>query len=120
MQNNLFTYKSLSIFSLGLLFAFGCSKKDAEPAALSTSSAQQATLGDATVRLRAKHYIIIASGDQLPSNITEQTKAANGSVTALLSEAGVAAATSEDPNFAANAAKISGVRSVVHDFTYQT
>ncbi|TDN36893.1 peptidase S8 and S53 subtilisin kexin sedolisin [Hymenobacter sp. UV11] len=61
----------------------------------------------------------MASGDQLPADISAKTAAANGKLTALLQEVGVAIATSDDPNFAAKAGKIAGVRSVVHDFTYQ-
>ena len=40
---------------------------------------------------------------------------ANGTLTGLIGESGVVTATSDDPNFAAKAVKISGVRSVVHD-----
>jgi subtilisin family serine protease len=69
--------------------------------------------------LHAKKYIIIASGDQLPADIEGKAASANGKVTKVLTEAGLAIATSDDPNFATKAAKISGVRSVVHDFTYQ-
>lgn len=120
MHNNLLTYRLLPIFSAGLLFTFGCSKKDLEPAqSAGISSVQQATQADATVRLRAKNYIIIASGDQLPSDIEGQTKSANGVMTGLIGATGVATATSDDPNFGVNAAKIADVRSVVHDFTYQ-
>ena len=120
MHNNLLAYRLLSIFSAGLLFTFGCSKKDLEPAqSAGISSVQQAPQADATVRLRAKNYIIIASGDQLPSDIEGQTKSANGVMTGLIRATGVATAASDDPNFGVNAAKIAGVRSVVHDFTYQ-
>ena len=120
MHNNILTNRLLPIFSAGLLFTSGCSKKDLEPAqSAGISSTQQATQADATVRLRAKNYIIIATGDQLPSDIEGQTKSANGTMTALIGATGVATATSDDPNFAVNAAKIAGVRSVVHDFTYQ-
>ncbi|WP_262490243.1 S8 family serine peptidase [Hymenobacter coccineus] len=115
-----FTHKLLPLCSLGLLFAFGCNKKDADSAQpLGTSAAQEATQAPGAVKLRAKHYIIIATGGQLPADLADQTAKANGTITTLLSEAGVATATSDDPNFAAKAAKIAGVRSVVHDFTYQ-
>jgi subtilisin family serine protease len=55
----------------------------------------------------------------LPSDIVSRAASANGKVTTVLSEVGLATATSDDPNFATKAAKIAGVRSVVHDFTYQ-
>jgi subtilisin family serine protease len=121
MRSKLLTPKFLPLLGLGLLSTFGCSKEDLQPSDnLSASATQQATVQNASaVLLRSKHYIIIASGDQLPADITEQTKSANGTVTSLLSEVGIASATSDDPNFATKAARISGVRSVVHDFTYQ-
>ena len=64
MHNKLLSYRLLYIFSAGLLFTFGCSKKDLELAqSAGISSVQQATQADATVRLRTKNYIIIASGN---------------------------------------------------------
>ncbi|WP_375435545.1 S8 family serine peptidase [uncultured Hymenobacter sp.] len=120
MHNKFSTQTLLPVFGLALLFTFGCSKEDLTPSENpGVSATQEATQGQGTVTLRAKHYIIIASGDKLPTTIAEQTQAANGKVTSLLTEVGIAAATSDDPNFAAKASKISGVRSVVRDFTYQ-
>jgi subtilisin family serine protease len=46
-------------------------------------------------------------------------QAVGGTITAELAGAGVALATSADPEFAAKASRISGVRSVIHDFEYQ-
>ncbi|MBJ6145429.1 S8 family serine peptidase [Hymenobacter sp. BT559] len=117
----------LPLLGLGLLSAWGCTKENPSPAS-SLGDSVDASLSSAALRsaqatpgfvMRAKQYIIIASGDQLPANIEAQTTAANGQVTNQLREAGLAVATSDDPDFAAKAAKIAGVRSVVHDFTYQ-
>jgi len=120
MHTTPFTHKILPLFSLGLLFTFGCAKEDLTPTEdFAATTAQQATEDGPTVTLRSNHYIIIASGDQLPGDISTKTKSANGTITSLLAEAGIASATSTDPNFAAKAAKIAGVRSVVRDFTYQ-
>jgi subtilisin family serine protease len=69
-------------------------------------------------RLQARHYLIIAT-DQLPADIAEQAKSANGKIKDVLGAVGIATATSDDPAFAAKAARIVGVRSVVRDFTYQ-
>ncbi|MBO3269864.1 MULTISPECIES: S8 family peptidase [Hymenobacter] len=114
------THKILPLFSLGLLFTFGCAKEDLSPTEdFSATTAQQATQDGPTVTLDSKRYIIIASGDQLPSDITARAESANGTITSLLSEAGIAVATSDDPQFAAKASQITGVRSVVRDFTYQ-
>jgi subtilisin family serine protease len=110
----------LPLLGLGLLGTFSCTKETPTPtASLDAGTVQQEVQASPGFVLRAKQYIIIASGDQLPGDIETRTSAANGKVTSKLSEAGLAIATSDDPNFAAKAAKISGVRSVVHDFTYQ-
>ena len=123
MKTRHFTPKFTATLGLALLFTFGCSKEDLNPSEnLSASSSQQASASAATsssARLSSTNYIIIASGDKLPADIEARTKSANGKVTSHLSEAGIAAATSTDPNFAAKAAKIAGVRSVVRDFTFQ-
>jgi subtilisin family serine protease len=121
MRNPLLTPKLLPLFGLGLLFTAGCSKEDLQPSdsALAVATPAAARAAGRTAVLQAKHYIIIAAGDQLPANLTEQTASANGTITSLLGEAGLAAATSEDPDFAAKAARIAGIRSVVRDFTYQ-
>ncbi|GAA4498765.1 S8 family serine peptidase [Hymenobacter ginsengisoli] len=110
----------LPLLGLGLLGTFSCTKETPTPtASLNASTTQQDAQASAGFVLRAKQYIIIASGDQLPGNIEALTTAANGKVTSHLQEVGLAIATSDDPDFATKAAKISGVRSVVHDFTYQ-
>jgi len=109
-----------SLFVFGLLGAFSCSKEELTPATeLSQSATSDATAGTSTVTFHSKNYIIISSGDKLPTDIEGKLNSSNGKLTALLSEVGIAMATSDDPEFATKAAKISGVRSVVHDFTYQ-
>ncbi|MBF9238264.1 S8 family serine peptidase [Hymenobacter sp. BT683] len=61
----------------------------------------------------------MASGDRLPANFTADAKRANGTVTSLLGEAGLAVATSDDPRFADKAGRIAGVRSVINDVSFQ-
>lgn len=122
MKINQFTPRFTATLGLALLFTFGCSKEDLAPADSlnqhTASDATTASVSTSTVR-RGNHYIIISATDQLPSDIDGKTKSANGKVTKQLSGVGIATATSDDPNFIANASKISGVRSVIHDFTYQ-
>jgi subtilisin family serine protease len=109
---------------LGLLFTFGCSKEDLAPDNIpatnqrSSSAAQVTDDGSLAVR-RGNHYLIISATNKLPTGLAEQTKAANGEVTGTMEEVGIASATSSDPAFATKAARISGVRSVIHDFSYQ-
>jgi subtilisin family serine protease len=128
MSQTFSSRKLLPLLGLGLLSAFGCTKENPSPTAslnggVDTSLNSNSLLRDAQATpgfvLRSKQYIIIASGDQLPANLEAQATAANGKVTKHLREVGLAIATSDDPDFATKAAKISGVRSVVHDFTYQ-
>jgi subtilisin family serine protease len=110
----------LPLLGLGLLSTFSCTKETPTPTAnLGAGTTQQEAQATAGFVMRSKQYIIIASGDQLPGDIETQTTAANGKVTNHLQGVGIAVATSDDPNFAAKASKIAGVRSVVHDFTYQ-
>jgi len=120
MRKTFSPHQFLPLLGLGLLGTFGCSKENPTPTAgLSASTTQQDAQATPGFVLRAKQYIIIATGDQLPANLDAQAAAANGTITNKLGEAGVAVATSNDPDFATKAAKIAGVRSVVHDFTYQ-
>jgi len=126
MSQTFSSRKFLPVLGLGLLSAFGCTKENPSPTAGLNNSVDTSLGSDAVLRstasgfvLRSKQYIIISSGDQLPANLEAQATAANGKVTSKLGEVGLAIATSDDPNFAAKAAKIAGVRSVVHDFTYQ-
>ena len=121
MLNKLLTPKLIPLCGLGLLFTVGCGKQDLEPAANTSAGAratQELSTGPSLAKLQAQHYLIIAT-DRLPADLAEQTKAAHGTVKAVLNAVGIATATSEDPGFAAKAARITGVRSVVRDFTYQ-
>ncbi|MBF9236242.1 S8 family serine peptidase [Hymenobacter sp. BT683] len=121
MYNHKLTHHLLPVLGLGLLFTFGCSKENPTPTdpSITAVSSQAIAAGTPGFTLRSKHYIIIAAGDELPAGIEGLTTAANGKVTSVLQEVGLALATSDDPEFAAKAAKITGVRSVVRDFTYQ-
>lgn len=60
-----------------------------------------------------RSYLIMARGNNLPSNPAASVSAAGGTLTRTISEVGLAVATSSDPNFAARAARISGIRSVM-------
>jgi subtilisin family serine protease len=60
-------------------------------------------------------YILIAAGDALPAGLAQQVSARGGSIVTTLPEIAVAVATSTDAGFAASAASIAGVRSVIPD-----
>ncbi|MBC6608308.1 S8 family serine peptidase [Hymenobacter sp. BT188] len=122
MKHKHFTPKFLSCLGLGLLFTFGCSKEDLNPSEnLSQRTSTSATDGSVSTSVvrEGNQYIIISATDALPADIEGKARGANGKVTKLLSGVGIATATSDDPNFIAKASKISGVRSVIHDYTYQ-
>lgn len=122
MKNRQFTTKFISSLGLGLLFTFGCSKEDLTPAdSLSQRSTDEvsASSGVASAVRRGNQYLIISATDQLPADIEGKAKSANGKITKQLGGVGIATATSTDPDFIAKASKISGVRSVIHDFTFQ-
>ncbi|WP_242919970.1 S8 family peptidase [Pontibacter liquoris] len=121
MANMTFTPKlvyPLAFALAGMLFGCGQEQELAPDATMAEARAAAATAdtGMPTITLRARNYIVIASGDALPAGIANKISAANGEVTSLMAEAGLAAVTSADPDFATKAAKISGVRSVIHDF----
>lgn len=60
----------------------------------------------------AKSYLIIARGNSLPANLAQAVSTAGGTLTRIIPEVGLAVASSSKANFAAQAAKISGIRSV--------
>lgn len=69
----------------------------------------------ATAQSQAKSYLILAQGDKLPAKLAQQVGAAGGTLTRTIPEIGIAVATSRNPDFAASASRISGVRSVMPD-----
>lgn len=112
---------------LPVMFAFaglfGCSQDNelAEPSSQLSQSATSAVTGatNSKISFRSKHYIVLSTGEKLPAGLANNLAAANGQVTGLMTEAGVATVYSDDPAFAAKAGKIAGVRSVVRDLNIQ-
>src|ERR1700752_5235673 len=66
-----------------------------------------------------RSYLIIAQGNILPAKLAQKVSAAGGTLSRMIPEIGIAAASSSNPNFAANAMRISGLRSVVHNASLQ-
>ncbi|WP_245588127.1 S8 family peptidase [Algoriphagus terrigena] len=62
-------------------------------------------------------YIIISASHSLPSGLEEAVLNANGKISALMAEVGVATASSDAPDFATKMAKVPGVQSVIRDIT---
>ncbi len=124
MENQKFTPTK---FVLPVLFAFaglfGCSQEeDLTPSAsLSQNATSAATDGavPTNVNYRGRHYIVQSTDATLPAGFENELTKANGQVTKLMSQAGVATVYSEDPDFIAKAGKIQGVRSVVRDLNVQ-
>ncbi|UYZ59544.1 S8 family serine peptidase [Hymenobacter latericus] len=120
MKNNLFHVAAITTTCLGLLFTTGCNKHEVAPASTTAQASNAAATSGASAFVRRAHqYIILSATDKLPADLQGKTASANGQLTAELPEIGLATATSTDPEFASKAAKIEGVRSVIHDFSYQ-
>lgn len=64
-------------------------------------------------------YLVISATDKLPDGLATGLASANGKVTRIISEVGIAVVSSDDPNFASKASKIKGVQSVVPNLTRQ-
>lgn len=124
MTNRFSTRNSLRVAAT---FAFiglaGCNpEEDMNPGAELSAEASLMAQGvhpGSNVKLRKNHYVVLSSSEKLPAGIASNLRAANGEITSLMEEAGVATVYSEDPNFASKAAKINGVRSVVRDLEVQ-
>jgi subtilisin family serine protease len=69
----------------------------------------------ATSATGAKTYVILGTGNTLPSDIAARVTAAGGALAANLTRIGVAVATSSDPGFAANLGRAPGVQAVAED-----
>ena len=62
-----------------------------------------------------KSYVLIATGNRLPSDLAAGVAAAGGQLTGSMDEIGVAVATSNDPDFASKAGTVEGMHAVVED-----
>jgi len=66
-----------------------------------------------------RSYLILTQGNTLPPGIAKQVEAQGGTVTRAIPEVGVLVAQSADAEFAAKAARLGGVRSVVPNVKLQ-
>jgi len=67
----------------------------------------------------AKSYLLMAKGNSLPSGLAQAISAAGGTLTRTIPEIGIAVASSTRSDFAARAARISGLRSVTYNVQVQ-
>ncbi|PKV75084.1 S8 family peptidase [Pontibacter ramchanderi] len=124
MINKTFTSKKF-IFPAMLAFMalVGCNpEEDMNPSTELSADATLLSQGvhpKSNVKLRNNHYVVLSSSETLPAGIAAELTAANGEVTSLMEQVGVATVYSDDPAFAAKASKINGVRSVVRDLEVQ-
>ena len=124
MNHKLFTRHKLAYpLFFACLGLFSCNpEEDMSPTGdMSQQAVNAATAGSAPqhVKLMKNHYVVLSVDETLPAGIASELAAANGTVTGLITEAGVARVYSEDPAFASKAARINGVRSVVRDLDIQ-
>jgi subtilisin family serine protease len=119
-------YKSKAVYGLmlGLTVSFSCSDNLELDAVNPTSPESQSAANMAelnaksNVKLKHNSYIVMTSG-ALSADLKQQLRALKGDVTASMDEVGIVTVTSTDPKFAAKAAKIKGVSSVVRDLEVQ-
>ncbi|MDX5417568.1 MAG: S8 family serine peptidase [Hymenobacteraceae bacterium] len=124
MLNKTFTRRILmypALFALAGLMSCNAEDEMSPDGSVSQSAMSEAAIGSAApgITLRSNHYILIGSAESLPAGLENELTALGGKVTAMMAEAGVAAVSSDDPDFIAKASKLSGVRSVVRDLEIQ-
>jgi subtilisin family serine protease len=73
----------------------------------------------AAAESKSRSYLIIAKSNKLPAKLEKHVGAAGGTITRTIPQIGIAVATSSNPDFAADAAGINGVRSVVPNVCLQ-
>ncbi len=98
---------TLSLGAAGLIIT-GCASETTSPGAQATA-VRSASLSAAGT------YVIAGKGNTLPGNLAALVSQAGGTLTASVSQIGVATATSSDPNFGTKAAGIAGIESVAQD-----
>jgi lantibiotic leader peptide-processing serine protease len=118
------TYLShLSAAAIFLLFSGGCAKQELQELTNESPAATanlRVSAEPSQVKIKRGNYIIISStAGNLPANLPQQLAAAGGTLTGKMDKVGLATASSASPDFAAKAAKISGIKSVIQDFTVQ-
>jgi subtilisin family serine protease len=69
----------------------------------------------ATAQSQGISYLVIADDNKLPVGLADRVQAAGGDIDRTIPEIGIVVAESSDPDFAAQAAALTGVRAVVPD-----
>lgn len=124
MLNKNFTRRILmypALFALAGMMSCTAEDEMSPDSTISQSATSAASIAAAApgITLRSNHYILLSSSETLPAGLENQLTALGGEVTALMAEAGVAAVSSDDPDFIAKASQLSGIRSVVRDAEIQ-
>ncbi len=110
MRHTHFTFALAAASGLALA---GCAPDNTGPgneAARVTASANATSVST---------YLILGTGNKLPSNLASKISAAGGTLTRTVAKIGVASATSSNPSFQANAAAILGIEAVALDAPVQ-
>src|SRR5688572_16724570 len=74
----------------------------------------------AAAEVHARSYLLVAHGNNLPTNLTSAVTAAGGSVTRLLPQVGIAIVESSNAQFAAQMRSITGIGSVLTNVQWKT
>ena len=68
---------------------------------------------------QAATYVVTANAQAFDAKLAQKIQASGGTITARMPQIGVAIVESNDANFAGRAARVSGVRSVVSDYSFK-
>ncbi|OKL40329.1 S8 family peptidase [Pontibacter flavimaris] len=121
MIKRLTTRAAFPMVALGLLLSCSPEEEQVNPSAGFNADATNAATAGAVhtgVKIKRGHYMVVAAGNSLPSDIQEQLRSMKGNVTGVMDKVGIITVTSSDPDFAAKAGKIKGV-TVVPDLEIQ-
>jgi lantibiotic leader peptide-processing serine protease len=111
-------FKWLSIFALFIILIGCVDNLELKPNEKNKLDQARISALNSIPKIEKNQFIIMAN-DLLPNGLESEVVKAGGSVITKMSQVGIAVATSKDPNFAAKAKKISGIRSVMNDFSAQ-
>ncbi len=92
---------------------------DADSPLTSEQPVPVAAMAKATNVSASNAYIVISQAAELPATMVDAVSDAGAAVTGVVPQIGMITVTSDDPDFARRAARLSGVRSVVPDLQIQ-
>ncbi len=105
-----------AVLSATVLVVASCAAPDSPTSGVSAIGGPSMSLA---VQGGGASYVIDFTGNDLPADLATQVQRAGGTLTLAIAQVGVAVAYSDDPGFAARAARIKGVFGVERDVEVQ-